>query len=102
MGGRQALPAVHAHQRVLLHGDVELEELRLVDEELGTPEDPGGHLLHGAPPYIHLPRVDGVVLLQEYAQLPWGGRGGVNQKFSQQPADRRTLKLERSHWAYTS
>lgn len=68
----ETLAAVDSDQGVLLHRDVELEEAWLLQIQLGAPEHPRRDALAHSLADVHLPRVDGVVLLVEAAALPCG------------------------------
>lgn len=67
----KTLPPVYANQCVLLYRDVKLQEARLIQPELGTPEHPWWNVLTHPLPDIHLPDIKGVVLLMEDAGSSW-------------------------------
>lgn len=80
MRWRQTLPAVDSDQGVLLHRDVELKEAWLLQAQLRAPEHPRRDALADPLPDVHLPRVDGVVLLVEHAGLPCGNTRGFQRR----------------------
>ncbi len=63
--GRQAFPAVDPHQGASLDRDVELEGLRLVNEELRAPKSSWRDVLYCSTAHIQLTCVYGVIFLKE-------------------------------------
>lgn len=57
--------SIYSDQCVLLHRDVELNEARLLHAQLRTPEHTWWDALTCPLPYVHLSRIDGVILLIE-------------------------------------
>lgn len=71
MGWSEPLPPIDSDQCVLLHRDVKLQEARLLQPQLGTPEHPRRNVLTHPLPNVHLSDIKGVVLLVKDAGPSW-------------------------------
>lgn len=64
----QSLSSIDSDQSVLLYRDVELQEARLLQAQLRTPEHPWWDALTHPLPYVDLSAIDGVVLGMKHAR----------------------------------